>query len=95
MSNSIMLVEMNVKVQENPLQHLPQGVGVRINGCLRRLQLAVPVAVCRPPPRALYSLKACFRKRLRLSTMSLENIANLNGQMSSNTRSASSSKNRR
>ena len=30
-----MLVEMNVKVQENPLQHLPQGVGVRINGCLR------------------------------------------------------------
>ena len=35
MSNRIMLVEMNVKVQENPLQHLPQGVGVRINGCLR------------------------------------------------------------
>ena len=32
MSNSVMLVEMNVKVQENPLQHLPQGVGVRVNG---------------------------------------------------------------
>ena len=35
MSNSVMLVEMNGKVQENPLQHFPQGVGVRVNGCLR------------------------------------------------------------
>ena len=35
MSNNVMLVEMNVKVQENPLQHLPQGVGVQVNGCVR------------------------------------------------------------
>ena len=35
MSNGIMLVEMNVKVQENPSQHLLHGVGVRVNGCLR------------------------------------------------------------
>ena len=83
MANNILLVQVDVDILQNPLQHLPQGVGVRAHRGLGRPYALCPVAFCLPPPRAL-SLKACFRNLLRLSTMSLENIGMAQGHMSSN-----------
>ena len=35
MANSTVLVQVDVKMWGNPLQHLPQGVGIRVDRCLR------------------------------------------------------------
>ena len=85
-ANKIVLLQVNVEEQKHPLQHLPQGVVVRVHRHLRASTRILPSYLLLATALGSVLVKACFRNRLRLSTLLWEAITMPKGYMSSNTR---------
>ena len=83
----------HVEVCKQPCHALCLHIGLPVDGRpLTTRHLVHPLQPTPPPPRLLCSLWPCFKKRLMLSEMSPENIANPNGLMLCNMASTSCSR---